>query len=216
MPRRPQQKRSKATVDAIIEAAFICVAKRGVDATSTRHIAEVAGIGVGSLYEYFSNKEDVFQAMYTRMIDDVAGTIKPLVPELVKLDISDAIRRILYAVGELLQSNNKRYLRSARYAMQSDIKINLEPITKLLMEVLLQYIMHQPRYMKVRHIPTMNYIFIHGGIYTLMHHLSERNPAVSYDDLVDGLANMVGHYAEWELSLLEASAENNDVKVVFK
>lgn len=204
MPRKPQQKRSKATVEAIIEAGFICVARRGVEGTTTRHIAEAAGIGVGSLYEYFTNKEEIFQAMYAHMISDVATTIKQLVPELVKLHISDAIRRILYAVGELLQSNNKRYLRSARHAMQADIKIDTEPLTRLLTEVIMQYVMHQPRYMKVRHIPTMNYIFIHGGIFTLMHHLSERNPTINYDELVDGLANMVGHYAERELMLLES------------
>lgn len=207
MPRKPTQKRAKATVEAIVEAGFICVAKRGLEATSTRHIADAAGIGVGSLYEYFSNKDEIYQLMYARLVDEVGVTIRGLVPELVKLPISDAIRRILYAVGALLQRDDKRYLRCARYALQADMKMDMEPLAKLLMEVILQYVMHQPRYMKVRNIPTMNYIFIHGGIYTLMHHLSERNPALSYDALVDGLADMVGHYAEHELSLLADSAD---------
>lgn len=206
MSRKPTQERAKATVEAIVEAGFICVARRGIEATTTRHIAEAAGIGVGSLYEYFSNKEEIYQMMSARLVAEVADTIKALVPELVKLHISDAIRRILYAVGDLLQRDERRYLRCARYAMQADIKMDMEPLTKLLMEVILQYVMHQPRYMKVRNIPTMNYIFIHGGIYTLMHHLSERNPAMNYDALVDGLANMVGHYAEYELEL--SSREN--------
>lgn len=202
MPRKPTQKRAKATVEAIVEAGFICVAKRGLEATTTRHIAEAAGIGVGSLYEYFSNKDEIYQLMYARLVDEVGVTIRALVPELVKIPISDAIRRILYAVGALLQRDEKRYLRCARYALQADMKMDMEPLAKLLMEVILQYVMHQPRYMKVRNIPTMNYIFIHGGIYTLMHHLSERNPVLGYESLVDGLADMVGHYAEHELALL--------------
>lgn len=203
MPRKPTQKRAKATVEAVVEAGFICVAKRGVEATTTRHIAEAAGIGVGSLYEYFSNKEEIYQQMYARLVGEVAATIKALVPTLVTVPISDAIRRILYAVGELLQRDDRRYLRCARYALQADIKMDMEPLTKLLMEVILQFVMHQPRYMRLSNIPTMTYIFIHGGIYTLMHHLSERNPAISYDALVDGLADMVGHYAEYELELLD-------------
>lgn len=203
MPRKPTQKRAKATVETIVEAGFICVAKRGLEATTTRHIAETAGIGVGSLYEYFSNKDEIYQQMYTRLVNEVSHTIKALVPELVTLPISDAIRRILYSVGALLQRDDKRYLRCARYALQADMKMDMEPLAKLLMEVILQYVMHQPRYMRVRNIPTMNYIFIHGGIYTLMHHLSERNPAISYEALVDGLADMVGHYAEHELALID-------------
>lgn len=211
MPRKPTQKRAKATVEAIVDAGFISVAKRGLEATTTRHIAETAGIGVGSLYEYFSNKDEIYQLMYTRLVNDVSQTIKALVPELVKLPISDAIRRILYAVGALLQRDDKRYLRCARYALQADMKMDMEPLAKLLMEVILQYVMHQPRYMRVRNIPTMNYIFIHGGIYTLMHHLSERSPAISYEALVDGLADMVGHYAEHELALMEAAPASTTV-----
>ena len=56
MPRKPQQSRAKATVDAILEAGFQAVASHGTQAT-TRQIAETAGISIGSLYEYFSNKE---------------------------------------------------------------------------------------------------------------------------------------------------------------
>ena len=63
MPRNPSQQRSIATVNAIIKAGFICVAEKGLAATTTRHIAAVAGVGVGSVYEYFKNKEAIYSAM---------------------------------------------------------------------------------------------------------------------------------------------------------
>lgn len=57
-PRRsPRQERSQFTVDAIFEAVARIVATQGEDALTTNRIAEVAGVSVGSLYQYFPSKE---------------------------------------------------------------------------------------------------------------------------------------------------------------
>ena len=88
MTRKPQQQRAKATVDAIVEAGFICVADRGAAGTTTRHIADVAGISVGSLYEYFANKEMIFDAMNQRFVADVVAMLQPLVPVIANVTAS--------------------------------------------------------------------------------------------------------------------------------
>ena len=70
MPRKPQQPRARATVDAIIEAGFRCVAKDGLANTSVRQIIETAGVSPGSFYEYFENKDAVLKAMLERFLTD--------------------------------------------------------------------------------------------------------------------------------------------------
>lgn len=204
MPRKPQQERSRATVDAIIEAAFICVAERGIQATTTRHVAEIAGISVGSLYEYFSNKEAIFDAMNQRFVSDVVAMLQPLIPSLVRLPIGEAIKLMLGHFGDFLNRNNQRYLKCARQAMRVDINDYMEPITRLLMDVVMQHVMHHPEHMRLRRIPAMSYIFINGGIFTVIRHLSEPAPPISYEELTEGLADMVDHYVAQEL-LLTAS-----------
>jgi AcrR family transcriptional regulator len=201
MTRKPQQQRSKATVDAIVEAAFICVAERGVAATTTRHIADVAGISVGSLYEYFKNKEAIFDAMNQRFVADVVAMLQPLAPDLARLSIGDAIRLMLGHFEAFLNRNEQRYLKCARQAMRVDIKDYMGPITRLLMEIVMQHVMHHPENMRLRRIPAMSYIFINGGIFTVVQHLSTPNPPISYDELVQGLADMVDHYVQQELLL---------------
>lgn len=201
MPRKPQQERSRATVDAIIEAAFICVAERGIQATTTRHVADIAGISVGSLYEYFSNKEAIFDAMNQRFVSDVVAMLQPLIPSLVRLPIGEAIKLMLGHFGDFLNRNNQRYLKCARQAMRVDIKDYMEPITRLLMEIVMQHVMHHPEHMRLRRIPAMSYIFINGGIFTMIRHLSEPSPPISYEELTEGLADMVDHYVAQELLL---------------
>lgn len=67
--RRPRQTRSSMTVDAILEAAAILFAQDGFEATSTTRIAERAGVGVGSLYEYFPNKDALVAQLLKRHCD---------------------------------------------------------------------------------------------------------------------------------------------------
>ena len=68
--RAPAQARSKATVEAILEAAARIIRREGEDALTTNRIAEVAGVGVGSLYGYFPDKAAIQLALARRMLAD--------------------------------------------------------------------------------------------------------------------------------------------------
>lgn len=57
--KQPRQARSKAMVATILEAAVRILIKGGYEAATTIAIAEKAGISVGSLYQYFPNKESI-------------------------------------------------------------------------------------------------------------------------------------------------------------
>lgn len=201
MARKPQQARAKATVDAIIEAGFIAVSQRGSGATTTRHVAEIAGISVGSLYEYFPNKEAIFAAMSERFVAEALAMIQPLVPTLVRMPIDQAVYELLMAFGNFLRKNDERYLKCAREAIQAEFQHYLEPVNKILMEMVMQLVMHNPQSRQVRNISTMSYIFINGGIFAVVRHLSDPNPPMSYEELSRGLAAMVGHYVAQELTL---------------
>ncbi len=57
--KKPKQSRSKAIVESIFEATVRILPKIGSDNLTTRKIADLAGISVGSLYQYFPNKESI-------------------------------------------------------------------------------------------------------------------------------------------------------------
>jgi AcrR family transcriptional regulator len=68
IPRRrePQQRRSQDIVVAILDAARRLLQGEGASAVTTNHIAELAGVSIGSLYRYFPNKEAIVAALYER------------------------------------------------------------------------------------------------------------------------------------------------------
>lgn len=76
-PRKsPLQARSSATVDAVLEAAARILERKGFEGYTTNAVAEVAGVSIGSLYQYFSNKDALTVALIEResslLLDDIA------------------------------------------------------------------------------------------------------------------------------------------------
>lgn len=62
----PQQSRSRVTVSTILDAAVRIMDQEGPDAATTTRIAEVAGVSVGTLYQYFGNRDSILDALQDR------------------------------------------------------------------------------------------------------------------------------------------------------
>lgn len=62
----PQQSRSRVTVTTILDAAVRIMDQEGADAATTTRIAEVAGVSVGTLYQYFGNRDSILDALQDR------------------------------------------------------------------------------------------------------------------------------------------------------
>lgn len=195
-PRKPRQERSKATVAAIIDAAFRCVAQQGVANTTARRIAETAGISIGSFYEYFANKEAVFEAMSRRLTDDSVDLLRGMAPRLMDKDIRAAILFIFQSFSDFLRRDDDRYLKVAQQVMAQDGRGSLETINKALMELVMQYLMTHPQYMRIRDFPALAYVFVNGGIFLVVRHLSSEKPQISFEQLGQVYADIFGTYFE--------------------
>jgi AcrR family transcriptional regulator len=73
--RQAKQDRARVTVDVVLEAAARILMEQGYAAATTNRIAEAAGVSVGTIYEYFANKEEVFDALIQREIDHLVAAI---------------------------------------------------------------------------------------------------------------------------------------------
>lgn len=65
----PKQQRSKLTVAAILDGAVRVLDREGSEAATTSRIAEVAGVSVGTLYQYFANRDAILDALQDREFD---------------------------------------------------------------------------------------------------------------------------------------------------
>jgi AcrR family transcriptional regulator len=131
MPRLPlteprktaSQTRSRRTVDTLLRATARLLVRDGYEQTSTNKIAETAGVSIGSLYQYFPNKEALVAAVVDRHQEEVRklalgafakvgeAPLKTAIGELVKVGIDS--HRIDPALHKVLDEQVPRVGRLA-------------------------------------------------------------------------------------------------------
>jgi AcrR family transcriptional regulator len=103
MARRPptnprkhaSQERSRATVDALIEATARILVREGFDKASTNRIAQQAGVSVGSLYQYYPSKEALVAAVIDRHNQQLMEFARAALSDVAALPLGQAVRKIV-------------------------------------------------------------------------------------------------------------------------
>lgn len=97
-PRKlPQQDRSKMTVEAILIAAAHILTEQGYDTASTNRIAQRAGISIGSLYQYFPNKEAIMSALREQHVNEMVAIVESALHQSTDQPLEVALRQLVKA-----------------------------------------------------------------------------------------------------------------------
>lgn len=104
--KNPKQERSKETVDAIFGAVTHILNKDGADHLNTNKIAEVAGVSVGSLYQYFKNKESIYEGILLKLIENNLKNLEKTI-----LDMKPTDRNIRQIVDLIIRSQYESFLK---------------------------------------------------------------------------------------------------------
>lgn len=89
-PRKiPRQGRSRATVDAILDACAEGLISRGYEALTTNSISERAGVSIGTLYEYFPNRDAVGAALAARAFRRMVRAMRGSLDDCISLRLND-------------------------------------------------------------------------------------------------------------------------------
>ncbi|AUH12236.1 transcriptional regulator [Dickeya solani] len=104
-PRKtPVQARSRATVDAIIQASAYILNRYGWESLTTNAIAERAGVNISSLYQFFPNKEAIINELQRRhaleMHNELHETLR-LFPE------QSSLREALTLIVEMIVDKHR-------------------------------------------------------------------------------------------------------------
>lgn len=89
------QERSRATIEAMVEATARILVKEGFDKASTNRIAEAAGVSVGSLYQYFPGKEALVAAVIERHQQKIMQTVRGELAGVMDQPVEKAVRKLI-------------------------------------------------------------------------------------------------------------------------
>ncbi len=97
-PRKtPMQARSTVTVEAISEAAIQVLLSHGTERFTTTRVAERAGVSVGTLYQYYPNKQSLLFAVLEHHLSKVAATVEAACLRAIRMPLAEMIRAMVEA-----------------------------------------------------------------------------------------------------------------------
>jgi AcrR family transcriptional regulator len=94
-------------VNSVIEATVLLIEKRGWPGVTTEGVAELAGCSIGSLYQYFPNKESLLEELAERHIEEVQTIVSSFVAEIstATLTVGDLSEKLVTLIFDIHREN---------------------------------------------------------------------------------------------------------------
>lgn len=121
MRKKPTQARASATIGAIVEAAAQILQKDGEDALTTAKIAERAGVSIGSVYQYFPNKEAILLALIRKERETIAAEVARRIAEIEPKNGETMVRGV---IATLVASFRPRRRRRKLVALMAALSVD--------------------------------------------------------------------------------------------
>lgn len=193
MRKIPKQERSRLLVESIIDATAIVIAKHGLAAATTARITDEVGISIGSLYQYFDNKEDLYEALLERIVEKLITLVEKQSLTEEPFTLSVWVTTLLNDVWDFLEADNGLYLQVVRNWSQLDFVSGMDVLEQKMLSVLSVYLLQQPTRISPNtgDLPARLYILTNSILFTLLRYISKPSPLVSRQALIAEFANMV-------------------------
>src|ERR1700677_1880174 len=105
----PGQRRARLTVDAILDAVVRILKREGIKAVTTNRVAKVAGVSIGSIYQYFPDKQALFIALHARHIEQIDRLVESKLVENAKSSLEELMRAVIGAMVDALIPDPELY-----------------------------------------------------------------------------------------------------------
>lgn len=193
-PRRePTQGRSRSTVDCILEASAHILVKEGLAKLNTNYIAEVAGVSVGSIYQYFGNKHMILVELGDRHIDEMLGIIVEGIGESGAQTLRDSISAIVDAVISAHMSDPELHKVLISELEKLEGYDRLQELEDTLIALASNFILQWSSEICVTDVYVSSFIVV-TTIETLIHQGLLRTPALDHAVLKSECSTMIYRY----------------------
>lgn len=97
-PRIPRQERARYKVELMLEAAIRLLEQGGMDVLTTNAVAQTAGVSIGTLYQYFPNKDAILDALAEREMAQISQRVLAALAEAAPRQPEENVRRLVNAI----------------------------------------------------------------------------------------------------------------------
>jgi len=194
--KRASQERSRATVAALVEATARILVSEGFDKASTNRIAEVAGVSVGSLYQYFPSKEALVIAVAERHHQDIMQVVRGTLGRIAGLPVEDAVRSIVAVAVDAHRIDPKLHCVLSEQIPRTDRLENVDPVNREAHDLFRAYLESRRDQLQVTNVELAAFVCA-TSIEAVAHHAvlhQSKMPPEEVDLLINEASRMIVGY----------------------
>lgn len=184
------QERSRATVDALIEATARILVRDGFDRASTNRIAQVAGVSIGSLYQYYPSKEALVAAVIERHTQGLMEVVRVALAEVAGLSLEMAVRKLVSVAIDAHRIDPRLHRVLAEQIPRVGRLAKVETFNRDIYSLLRAYLEHRRNELRTVDLDMATFVCV-TSIEALTHTAVLHRPEVLSDDEVGGLVDEV-------------------------
>ncbi len=193
--KQPQQARAQETVRAILEATVQILDREGLDAATTTRIAEVAGVSIGSLYQYFSHRDAVLKALQDREFE---RTLQMMQRVLADVNLEEApektITDVLRSLAELYMESPGLHRVLAIEGLRVAKAENVHAFDLRVIDLVRHFLTATKAPIARRNLEAAAFVVYQSVRATMLAYLLERPPGLDKEGLIEELAELVTGY----------------------
>ncbi len=184
----PRQRRSIEMVHAILDASRLILQRDGIESFTTNHVADLAGVSVGSLYQYFRNKDALLLGLVERGMVEAQSSVRQALSVGSAESFEEGLRQQLRSCIQLF-APRRTSLRELLVAtpLLSETGF-LATVEGFVLEMLIQLESthgHPPA------TPAVRYVTANAMAFTFLRWVTEAPPNVSEEQFVQTLVQLV-------------------------
>ena len=193
--KRPQQARAQETVRAILEATVQILDREGLDAATTTRIAEVAGVSIGSLYQYFSHRDAILKALQDREFERTLAMMQGVLAD-IHLDEApeQTVAAVLRSLAELYSTSPGLHRVLAIEGLRVAKAEHVHAFDLRVIDLIRHFLTATKAPIKRQNLEAAAFIVYQSVRATMLAYLLERPPGLDGKRLTDELAELVTGY----------------------
>lgn len=195
MRKQPKQGRSRELVNILLQATEKAVCVYGLEGLTTPKIAEISGVSVGSIYQYFEDKQSMLECLLEQKSHEIGAQLKDLLAQHEQADLLTLIH-LSISFGFDILNKNQFYVEIIRHwhtlPQNKATDVMLQHFFDLGQQLLLKH--HQR--LALINLNAKLFVIINSTMYTMMRYIGLRPSMISQDEIINELTMMICGYLQ--------------------
>lgn len=196
MRKQPQQQRARELVKRILQATEAYIANHGLDELTTPKISKISGISVGSIYQYFNNKQEIIESLLEYKSHQLGEEFKQFVLCYNSADLGSLVAASIDFGFKQLQADNGYYLQIVKHWHQLDAQNAMKILENYCYELCLNVLDRLYEGSHRERLHTKAFIIISSVLNTTMNYCIQEKPLFTEEEVKQELTEMVVSYLQ--------------------